>query len=86
MARGTHMTPGGTSAARSTAIGSTTDTITGRVTEAVGVRTEHDRLTREGQTDQVVGEVQDAAERAAERAAEQVKDTVTRVVAKGKQT
>jgi uncharacterized protein YjbJ (UPF0337 family) len=67
---------GGTSAARSTAMGSTTDTITGRVKEAVGVLTENDRLKREGQTDQVVGEVKEAAEK--------VKDTVARVVEKVK--
>ena len=57
-------------------MGSTTDTIKGRVKEAVGVLTDNDRLTREGQTDQVVGEVQDAAEK--------VKDNVARVVEKVK--
>jgi len=36
-------------------MGSTTDKITGRVKEAVGVLTDNDRLKREGQTDQVVG-------------------------------
>ena len=61
-------------------MGSTTDTIKGRVKEAVGVLTDNDRLMREGQTDQVVGEVQDAAE----RAAEQGKDTGARVVEKSK--
>ena len=55
-------------------MGSTTDTITGRVKEAVGVLTENDRLKREGQTDQVVGEVKEAAEK--------VKDRVERVVEK----
>ena len=55
-------------------MGSTTDTIKGRVKEAVGVLTDNDRLTREGQTDQVVGEVKDAAEK--------VKDNVARVVEK----
>jgi uncharacterized protein YjbJ (UPF0337 family) len=67
---------GGTSAARSTAMGSTTDKITGRVKEAVGVITDNDRLKREGQTDQVVGEVKEAAEK--------VKDKVARVVEKVK--
>ena len=57
-------------------MGSTTDKITGRVKEAVGVLTDNDRLKREGQTDQVVGEVQDAAEK--------VKDNVARVVEKVK--
>jgi uncharacterized protein YjbJ (UPF0337 family) len=44
----------------------------------VGVLTDNDRLKREGQTDQVVGEVKEVAE----RAAEQVKDKVARVVEK----
>ena len=57
-------------------MGSTTDTITGRVKEAVGVLTDNDRLKREGQTDQVVGEVKEAAEK--------VKDKVARVVEKVK--
>jgi uncharacterized protein YjbJ (UPF0337 family) len=69
---------GGTSAARRTAMGSTTDKITGRVKEAVGVLTDNDRLKREGQRDQAVGEVKEAAE----GAAEQVKDKVARVVEK----
>jgi uncharacterized protein YjbJ (UPF0337 family) len=59
-------------------MGSTTDKIKGRVKEAVGVLTDNDRLKREGQTDQVVGEVKEAAERAAEK----VKDKVERVVEK----
>jgi uncharacterized protein YjbJ (UPF0337 family) len=57
-------------------MGSTTDKIKGRVKEAVGVITDNDRLKREGQTDQVVGEVKEAAEK--------VKDTVERVVEKVK--
>ena len=56
--------------------GSTTDKIKGRVKEAVGVITDNDRLKREGQTDQVVGEVKEAAEK--------VKDKVARVVEKVK--
>ncbi len=55
-------------------MGSTTDKIKGRVKEAVGVLTDNDRLKREGQTDQVVGEVKEAAEK--------VKDKVERVVEK----
>lgn len=55
-------------------MGSTTDKIKGRVKEAVGVLTDNDRLKREGQTDQMVGEVKEAAEK--------VKDTVERVVEK----
>ena len=55
-------------------MGSTTDKITGRVKETVGVITNNDRLKREGQTDQVVVEVKEVAEK--------VKDTVARVVEK----
>jgi uncharacterized protein YjbJ (UPF0337 family) len=55
-------------------MGSTTDKIKGRVKEAVGVITDNDRLKREGQTDQVVGEVKEAVEK--------VKDKVARVVEK----
>jgi len=57
-------------------MGSTTDKIKGRVKETVGVITGNDRLKREGQTDQVVGEVKEAAEK--------VKDKVARVVEKVK--
>jgi uncharacterized protein YjbJ (UPF0337 family) len=55
-------------------MGSTTDKIKGRIKEAVGVITDNDRLKSEGQTDQVVGEVKDAAEK--------VQDKVERVVEK----
>ena len=57
-------------------MGSTIDKIKGRLKEAVGVITDNDRLKREGQTDQVVGEVKEAAEK--------VKDKVERVVEKVK--
>jgi uncharacterized protein YjbJ (UPF0337 family) len=57
-------------------MGSTTDKIKGRVKETVGVITGNDRLKREGQTDQVVGEVKEAAEK--------VKDKVERIVEKVK--
>jgi uncharacterized protein YjbJ (UPF0337 family) len=66
--------------ARSTAMGRTIDKSKGRLKEAVGVITDNDRLKREGQTDQVVGEVKETAERAAEKA----KDKVERVVEKVK--
>jgi uncharacterized protein YjbJ (UPF0337 family) len=55
-------------------MGSTTDKIKGRIKEAVGVITDNDHLKSEGQTDQVVGEVKEAAEK--------VKDKVERVVEK----
>ena len=57
-------------------MGSTTNKIKGRVKEAVGVLTDNDRLKREGQTDQVVGEVKETAEK--------VQDKVKRVVKKVK--
>ena len=55
-------------------MGSTTDKIKGRIKEVVGVIIDNDRLKSEGQTDQVVGEVKEAAEK--------VKDKVERVVEK----
>ena len=56
------------------------DTMKGRLKEAVGVLTDNDHLKREGQRDQVVGEVKEEAE----RAAEQVKEKVERAVEKVK--
>ena len=58
-------------------MGSTTDKSKGRIKEAVGVITDNDRLKSEGQTDQVVGEVKDAAEKVKnkmERVVEKVRD------------
>ena len=60
-------------------MGSTTDKIKGRVKEAVGVLTANDRLKSEGQTDQVVGEVKEAAERVAEKVKEKVERAVKKV-------
>jgi len=57
-------------------MGSKSDKIKGRVKEAVGALTDNDNLKREGQRDQAVGEVKEAAESAAEK----VKDTVKRAV------
>lgn len=54
-------------------MGSTTDKIKGRVKEAVGVITDNDRLKREGQTDQVVGEVKERAEKVQDKVARGVK-------------
>ena len=72
-------------------MGSTTDKITGRIKEAVGVLTDNDHLKREGRRDQAVGEVKEAAESVAEqvkdkvdRVAETVKDKVKRAVEKMK--
>ena len=62
-------------------MGSTIDKSKGRLKEAVGVITDNDRLKREGQTDQVVGEVKETAEWAAEK----VQDKVERVVEKVKE-
>jgi uncharacterized protein YjbJ (UPF0337 family) len=61
-------------------MGSKTDKIKGRIKEAVGALTDNDDLKREGQRDQAVGEVKEAAE----NAVEQVKDTVERVAEKVK--
>jgi uncharacterized protein YjbJ (UPF0337 family) len=55
-------------------MGSTTDKIKGRVKEAVGVIADNDRLKREGQTDQVVGELKETGEK--------MQDKVKRVVEK----
>ena len=61
-------------------MGSKTDKIKGRIKEAVGALTDNDNLKREGQRDQAVGEVKEAAESAAEK----VKDKVARAVEKVK--
>ena len=61
-------------------MGGKTDKIKGRIKEAVGALTDDDTLKREGQRDQAVGEVKEAAERAAEK----VQDEVARAVAKAK--
>jgi uncharacterized protein YjbJ (UPF0337 family) len=72
-------------------MGGKTDKIKGRIKEAVGALTDNDTLKREGQRDQAVGEVKEAAACAAEqvqdeveKAAQKVKDTVARAVAKAK--
>ena len=72
-------------------MGGKTDKIKGRIKEAVGALTDNDTLKREGQRDQAVGEVKEAATRAAEqvqdeveKAAQKGKDTVARAVAKAK--
>jgi uncharacterized protein YjbJ (UPF0337 family) len=67
------------------------DTMKGRLKEAVGVLTDNDDLKREGQRDQVVGEVKDKAAQAADevqdkaaRVAAQVQEEVARAVEKVK--
>ena len=72
-------------------MGGKTDKIKGRIKEAVGALTDDDTLKREGQRDQAVGEVKEAAESAAEkvkdevaRVAQKVKNKVARAVAKAK--
>jgi uncharacterized protein YjbJ (UPF0337 family) len=60
-------------------MGSKTDKITGRLKEAVGVLTENDHLKREGQRDQVVGEVKEKAEWVAGKVQEKVARAVKRV-------
>ena len=61
-------------------MGSKTDKIKGRSKEVVGVLRDNDNFKREGQREQAVGEVKEAAESAAEH----VKDTVERAVGKVK--
>jgi len=50
---------------RGTTMGSKSDKIKGRIKEAVGVLADDDRLKREGQRDQAVGEVKEKVEQAA---------------------
>jgi len=59
-------------------MGGKIDKITGRLKEAVGVLTDNDSLKREGQRDQVGGEVKETAARAAEK----VQETAAKVAAK----
>jgi len=68
-------------------MGGKLDQAKGRLKEAAGVLTDDDRLRREGQRDQVVGEVKETVEKAAqqvketvERAAEKVKEKATKAV------
>ena len=72
-------------------MGGKIDKIKGRIKEAVGVLTDNDSLQKEGQRDQAVGEVKEAAERAvekvqetAEKVAAQVQDKVARAVEQAK--
>ena len=55
------------------------DKIKGRIKEAVGVLVDNDNLEREGQRDQVVGEVKEQAQRVAEKVKEQVAKVVEKV-------
>jgi uncharacterized protein YjbJ (UPF0337 family) len=48
-------------------MGSKIDKIKGRIKEAVGVLTDNDSLQKEGQWEQAVGEVKEAAEREVEK-------------------
>jgi uncharacterized protein YjbJ (UPF0337 family) len=59
-------------------MGSKTDKIKGRIKEAVGALTDND-LKREGQRDQAVGELKEAAESAAEKVKDKVKRAVEKV-------
>jgi uncharacterized protein YjbJ (UPF0337 family) len=61
-------------------MGSKSDKIKGRIKEAVGVLADDDRLKRQGQRDQAVGEVKETVEKAAEK----VKETVAKAVEKVK--
>ena len=60
-------------------MGSKTDKLKGRIKEAVGALTDNDHLKREGQRDQAVGEVKEAAESATEQGKDKVKRAVKKV-------
>jgi uncharacterized protein YjbJ (UPF0337 family) len=60
-------------------MGSKSDKIKGRIKEAAGVLTDDERLKREGQRDQAVGEVKEQVERTAEKVKEQAKRAVETV-------
>lgn len=61
-------------------MGGKTDKIKGRIKEAVGALTDNHNFKREGQRDQAVGKVKEAAKSATEK----VKDKVERVAKKVK--
>ena len=65
--------------ARRRAMGGKIDKIKGRIKEAVGVLADDDNLQREGQLDQVVGEVKEQAGRVVEKVKEQVAKAVKKV-------
>lgn len=48
-------------------MGGTTDTLKGRIKEAVGVITNEDHLKREGRMDQKIGKAKDAASKVARK-------------------
>jgi len=60
-------------------MGGKIDKIKGRIKEAAGVLTDNDNLQREGQRDQVVGEVKEQAARVAEKVKEKVVKAVKQV-------
>ena len=60
-------------------MGGKSDKIKGRIKEAVGALTDNDRLKREGQRDQVVGQVKDKVERVAEKVKDKAKRAVEKV-------
>jgi uncharacterized protein YjbJ (UPF0337 family) len=65
-------------------MGSKSDKIKGRIKEAVGVLADDDRLRREGQRDQAVGEVKETVEKAAQQVKEKVERTAEKIKAKAK--
>ena len=65
--------------ARRTVMRGKIDKIKGRIKEAVGVLADNDNLQREGQLDQVVGEVKEQAERVVKKVKEQVEKAVKKV-------
>ena len=55
------------------------DKLKGRIKEAVGVLIDNDHLKQEGQRDQEVGKVKEAAERAADAVQDKVTQAVNKV-------
>ena len=60
-------------------MGGKIDKIKGRIKEAVGVLANNGNLKKEGQRDQVVGEVKEKVARVAEKVKEKVKRAVEKV-------
>jgi uncharacterized protein YjbJ (UPF0337 family) len=54
-------------------MGGKTDEVKGRIKEAAGAVTDNDKLRAEGQTDQAVGKVKQAADKAVDKVKQAVK-------------
>ncbi len=63
-----------------------TDIVKGRLKEAVGVLTNNQQLREDGQTDQAVGKVKQAAQKVVDKAKDAAKGTVEKVKEVAEQT